>query len=245
MKNLIMLLFVCLCFANCKKKDAPSPIQTQATTGSTQPQQFDGFLQVITAGGFNDQLFIGTYFSTNVYLQSSPSATNNLQYCTNSGTVILNDTYLKYGGLRYYDTTYVLKCRTLRKFQLNSNNSLPSFTVNITDSVPTFPANYYSLLGDTMYRSKNFKVPLNSFTYPDEIECYIYDYNNYTISKKIIVKKGTSEINLSPNDISIFQNNSSLNCQITLRKFNDQNFGGKNFRFSTELFSYFDIKVQP
>jgi len=244
MKNIILLLPIFLLFTYCKKKENTSETPIPPIP-ATLTQQFDGFFKVTTGGGWNNQLGIGSIYSPNVYLQSAPSATYNYMYCVNSGTVFVNDISLKFGAIYYYDTTYTLKCRTLRKFQFNSNGTLPSFTVNITDSVPAFPANYYSLMSDTMFKSKNFVIPLTVFSYPDEIECLIYDFNDYTKNKKITVKKGVSEIVLTPGDISIFPDNASLNCQITLRKFNDQSIGGKNFRFSTELFAYFDVKVQP
>ncbi|MEI8136345.1 MAG: hypothetical protein WCH21_03360 [Bacteroidota bacterium] len=248
MKNnfILLLAFVFILF-NCKKKETTSqePSPTQGNTGSSiVPTSFDGFFQstgyAVWTGSTST---IGSFYNVNVYIMSSPSATINSFLGINSGTVNLNSTKLKYASGRYYDTTYALNLTSQKNFQLQSNGSIPSFTYNNIDSFPNFYFNYNNLINDTLTKASNYTIPLNGFSYSDEVKVSLQDPNNFTNFVSRIVSKGTTQIILNPSELSVFSTGSNITLSVELKKYNYQNINGKSFRFESNTYSSFSVHV--
>jgi len=248
MKTLILstALIFSITFFACKKKDTtPEPAST--TAGSpTNPSTFDGFLQATMYASFTGSAVAnGTNCSVNAYLMSSPSNSINYAIGINSGTLTLNTTKLKYAGFRYYDTTYALNLSSQQNYQLQSSGSFPSFTYNNVDSFPKFTYNYNNLINDTLSKSANYNVPIGNFNYGDEIKCSLQDLTNYTLYVTKTVNVGTSQIQYTPTDLSIFNSNSNISLSVELKKYNKQTIGGKTLRFESNRFSSFNVFVKP
>jgi hypothetical protein len=246
MKYILYISIFAALFSACKKKEAapeaePSPAPSNSATS------YYGFLSAeqITEWGSGAPVN-NRYFSSATLTQTaSVGAAVSPSY---NGTLTLNSTVLKtevIGGYVYYlDSTNVLNLSAQRNFQLVSNTSLPSFAFNNSDAFPIYNSANGYLINDTLFKSQGVTLSLSGTSGYDEAACVIYAISTTSNPIAKVVPIGTSQIIISPNDLSGFTPETTVICGLSLKKYNTQTFGGKNFRFETSTYNNFYMLIQ-
>lgn len=249
MKNIILLTaFLFLLITSCKKKEstpAPAPATTGgATTAGAPSGTFSGFFPLERyCSWYNGSVsYPVNPYQCKVQVYNTPVSEHSIWLAAKLGTVSINGKILKFENIKIYmDTTFnPYPNYAAQKVVSLTSTVLPSFTHTITENFPDYTSANAVLIKDTLKLSTTFTVPLTGLANYDKAYCLITTVPtnfNLIISKE--VNAGVNQITFSPSELSGFTSGQNLNCRIILKKYNQQVFGGKNFRF--ECWGYNDF----
>lgn len=243
---ILSLLIIVIAFSCKKKENTPEP--SPSTTGSvpTTTVAYSGFISGDRNIFWSNGNIVSTSYGSTGYLYAAPTVSVNVLTSSNEGTIIANGITLKFDNsiFNYYrDTTGSLNFTSQRSFQLLSSGTLPSFTYNNPDTIPVYSTTNMSLINDTLFKSQNLIIPLNTVNYHNEVDCFLNQTSPFIFLSKT-VPAGATSITFTPTELSAFTTGNSIYCTITLKKYNTQSLGGKYFRFESNCVNNFFVMVQ-
>jgi len=244
-KNVLafFLFFLLFCFS-CKKKEAPTSLETQVTTGGVASNGYSG---VLTSGKYSTTIFSGitiTGTSAFAYFSAEPVlAFDQLKSIRVANIYLNNDSLIYDNVIKYYrdEGNVILGSQT---WSVTGSNGISSF--NLTNNLAFPSADPFLVFPDSISKTAGCTININNISFITSGSLMLSDgTNSPTGFYSFVLKQGNNVVSILTNHLATLATGSNARLVLLIENSTVVSFSSKNFKLVRENQITKQIKIIP